>query len=289
MKNIFVPTSGNDTDHAVFATALAAARPFGSHLQFYHQRLSACEAAVRSPHVEFCVGPAINDALDSLRRRDADLSAHALRHFEAFCAKNAITRRETPMPAAAVTAQFLQQVDEPESHLMHLARHSDLTVLGRPAHKDLMPYNLIEMLLIGSGRPIIIAPKSPPASITGTIMVGWKETSEAARALTAALPLLQKAPKVILVSIGEGNGTSPEDLGDLADRLSWHGIAAEQRFIADRRDRAPGELLLGAAGEAGADLLVIGGYGHGPLREAVFGGVTAGLIRHAECPVFMMH
>jgi len=288
MKTIFVPTSGNDTDHAVFATALAAASPFGSHLEFYHQRLSVCEAAVRARHVEFCVGAALTNALDNLRQQDEHLSAAALKHFQEFCAKHAIAVRETPLDIAAVTAQYLESIDDPEKHLLLHARHSDLSVLGRPAHKDLMPSNLIEMLLIESGRPIIIAPDSAPASITGTIIVGWKETSMAARALSATMPLLAKAGKVILVSIGEV-GASPGELLDLANRLTWHGVNAATRTVADDRHRGAAELLLGTAAELGADLLVIGGYGHGPLREAVFGGVTAALIRRADCPVLMVH
>jgi nucleotide-binding universal stress UspA family protein len=71
--------------------------------------------------------------------------------------------------------------------------------------------------------------------------------------------------------------------------LAWHGINATTRIIENASHRAPCELLLDTAAELGADLLVIGGYGHGPLREAVFGGVTAALIRHADCPVLMVH
>ena len=287
MKNIFVPTSGNDTDRAVFATALAAATPFGSHLEFYHQRLSACEAAVRARHVEFCMGPALTDALDNLRRQDQHLSATAANNFKEFCGKHAIRVRETPDATAAVTAQYLESLDEPEKHLLLHARHSDLTVLGRPAHKDLMPVNLIEMLLVESGRPILIAPNLAPATITDTIIVGWKETSEAARAVSVAMPLLRKATKVIVVSISEDTGATAEDLKDLADRLAWHGVGAETRLIGGHR--AAGELLPSSAAELGADLLVVGGYGHGPLREAVFGGVTAALIRHADCPILMIH
>ncbi|MGO9947779.1 MAG: universal stress protein [Steroidobacteraceae bacterium] len=289
MKNIFVPTSGNNSDHAVFATALAAATPFGSHLEFYHQRLSVCEAAVRARHVEFCVGPALTNALDNLRQQDEQLSADAAKHFREFCAKHAIKIRVTPDDTPAVTAQYLDSVDDPEKHFLLHARHSDLTVIGRPAHKDLMPSNLIEMLLVDGGRPIIIAPYSPPQTITGTVLVGWKESSEAARALGAALPLLKQARKVIVVSISEDKGASPEDLRDLTNRLAWHGIAAETRLVVDGHNRAPARLLLGAAADAGADLLVVGGYGHGALREAVFGGVTAALIQHAECPVLMVH
>jgi nucleotide-binding universal stress UspA family protein len=287
MKNIFVPTSGNDTDHAVFATALAAARPFGSHLEFYHQRLSVCEAAVRAHHVEFCVGPALTNALDTLRQQDEKMSADASKHFSQFCAKHAIKIRETPGESTAVTAQYLDSVDDPERHFLLHAGHSDLTVIGRPAHKDLMPTNLIEMLLLDSGRPIIIAPDSSPGTLTGTIVVGWKESSEAARAVGAALPLLKNAGKVIVMSMSEDHGASPGDLQDLINRLAWHGVAAQTRLIAG--NRASGECLLGAAADAAADLLVIGGYGHGALREAVFGGVTAALIRHAAFPVLMIH
>jgi nucleotide-binding universal stress UspA family protein len=127
----------------------------------------------------------------------------------------------------------------------------------------------------------------PPETITGTVLVGWKESGEAARALSAALPLLKKARKVIIVSISEKQSANPEDLKDLANRLAWHGVAAESRLIVG--DRTSGECLLGAAADAAADLLVIGGYGHGALREAVFGGVTAAVIRHAECAVLMTH
>jgi nucleotide-binding universal stress UspA family protein len=288
MKTIFVPTSGNSTDHAVFATALAVATPFGSHLEFYHQRLSACEAAVRARHVEFCMGPALTDALDSLRQQDEKLSANASEHFREFCAKHAIRIQMTPDGTPAVTAQYLDSVDDPEKHFLRHARHRDLTVMGRPAHKDLMPSNLIEMLLVESGRPILIAPCSPPKTIAGTILVAWKETSEAARALGAAQPLLERAGKVVVANVYEGNG-APESLGDLANGLAWHGINATTRIIENASHRAPGELLLDTAAELGADLLVIGGYGHGPLREAVFGGVTAALIRHADCPVLMVH
>jgi hypothetical protein len=125
-----------------------------------------------------------------------------------------------------------QETDHTEARLMLNARHSDLIVLGRQRHIDLMPYNLIETLLLGSGRPIMIAPASPPLSVTGTIVVGWKETPEAARALGAAMPLLKLAQRVVRVNISEEPDASPPELKHLADRLAWHGIAAESRQVA---------------------------------------------------------
>jgi nucleotide-binding universal stress UspA family protein len=71
IKKILVPTSGTRNDDKVFATALSVARPLAAHLEFYHVRLSACEAAVRSRHVEYCRGAAMSEALDHLRQREA--------------------------------------------------------------------------------------------------------------------------------------------------------------------------------------------------------------------------
>jgi nucleotide-binding universal stress UspA family protein len=72
------------------------------------------------------------------------------------------------------------------------------------------------------------------------------------------------------------------------ERLAWHGIAAESREVT-HISKPSSRHLLRVAQELGADLLVVGGYGNGPLREAVFGGVTRALIGNAELPMLMMH
>jgi nucleotide-binding universal stress UspA family protein len=124
--------------------------------------------------------------------------------------------------------------------------------------------------------------------MTGTIVVGWKETPEAARAVTAALPLIERARRVILLSIAEDGAASRAALEDLSLQLRWHGITAEVRVDIERPDRATTQLQQ-TASQAGADLLVIGGFGHGALREHLVGGVTKTLIDAAALPVFMLH
>ena len=111
MKTILVPTSGTETDTSVFATALALARSAHAHLEFYHLRLDPCEAALRDPRAQFCIGPAISATLSSLERRDSALSSN-----------------------------------DPGELLLFHARHSDLTVLGRRHTLDLMPENLLKEL-----------------------------------------------------------------------------------------------------------------------------------------------
>jgi nucleotide-binding universal stress UspA family protein len=288
IKTVFVPTSGSETDNSVFATALAIARPLSAHLDFYHSRLSLFEAAARSTPVQFCVGPALTNALDQLHQEDENHSVNAIKHFEAFCAANKIAIRGAPAIGGDTSASFTQETDDTEARLLLNARHSDLIVLGRQRHIDRMPYNLIELLLLKSGRPIVIAGAAPPVSLTGTIVVGWKETPEAARALGSAMPLLQAAKRVILLNIAEEPDSVPPQLDHLLQRLAWHGIAAESQQI-NHVSAPTSKHLLRVAKEIGADLLVTGGYGHGPLREAIFGGVTRALIESAKFPVLIMH
>lgn len=91
-----------------------------------------------------------------------------------------------------------------------------------------------------------------------------------------------------MVNVSEQPDASPPELEHLADRLAWHGIAAESRQITHISKPASRHLLR-VAHELGADLMMVGGYGHGRLREAVFGGVTQALIESAEFPIFIMH
>lgn len=96
IKTILVPASGSDTDQRVFATTLSIARPLAAHIEFIHVRLSPSEAAVHTPHVEYCVGSAISSALNDLERKQADQSANALAHVNAFCSAHEIAFRTTP-------------------------------------------------------------------------------------------------------------------------------------------------------------------------------------------------
>lgn len=288
IKTILVPTSGSGTDEAVFATALTLGRMCAAHLHFLHVHLAPGTAALQVPHIEFCQGSAISHTLASLRQQGDHLSGSARKHFEEFCRVHQVEPREAPGAVEAVTASFCEESDEPITCFLSHARHSDLTLLGRRHHRDHLPARLIETLLMDSGRPIVIAPDQAPREVTGTIVVGWKETKEAAGALGAAFPLLKKAQRVVLLGVAEEDAPSREAFDDLARQLAWHGIDAEVHIVAAESHPAAVQLPRAVA-QLRADLLVVGGFGRSPLRECVFGGVTQALIDHAEFPVFMLH
>ena len=287
IRTILVPTSGTSTDQSVFASAVALARPLGAHLHCLHLRFTLYEAAARAPHVAFCRGASLSHALDYLDEQDVALSAKAKTLFEEFCHAHAIPVRTAPSAIEEVSASWSEETDHVEEQLLAHARYSDLTVVGRRHNVDLMPADMTELLLLQSGRPLVIASDKPSNGHSGTIVVGWKPTPEATHALAGATPLLQRARRVVLVNIAEADAKAaiPDAL---VRQLAWQGIVAEPHALSDRTTPAAVQLPR-LAGQLQADLLVAGAFGHSPLRESVFGGVTRALLEHAELPVFVLH
>jgi nucleotide-binding universal stress UspA family protein len=288
IKTILVPASGGDADHAVFDTALAAARLFEAHLDFCHIRIDPAEALRYVPHAGFAMGTALRGALDSWGEEGAMRSVGAARHVREFCTREQIPIADAPPAADTVSASWCEEDGPAEECLLARARHSDLVVMGRSLGPDGLPPDLLRFLLIESGRPILVAPARPRASLARTVMIAWKEAREPARAVTAAMPFLARADRVVVVAVEEGGETCSAALADLIRRMAWHRIRAEPRVM--RRDRrSAAAMLASAAEECGADLLVMGGYGHAPLREDLFGGCTRSFLDHAEVPVLVLH
>ena len=290
MRSILVLAGGRTTDGVVFETALAAANPLHAHLEFLHVRPDPGEAALYAPHVDFARGAAIESALGSLKNEGKARAAAALHHFEALCEKEAIDIAIRPGEATAGRrcASWSEERRDAVGRIMHFARHNDLVVIGRHNRSNGLPPDLVERVLVDSGRPVLIAPSQAPQSVTGIVLVCWKETAESARALTAALPLLAVSRRVVLVTVEEETEKTPEAIGHLAQRLEWDGIKAETKWL--RASEKPVEQRLESlAFDLDADLLVMGGYGHGRMREMVFGGCTRHFLEQAERPVLMVH
>ena len=195
MRNILVLAGGGDSDRTVFATALAAAQPLAAHLEFFHIQLHPMEAAVWQPHAEFARGAAMRDVMQKLDARLVMRTAEARDHFCQFCEQRGLVVADQRHPGNGVTASWREEIGEADRRLLSTARHYDLVVLARPTGPNGLPPNLLEQLLMGSGRPLLIASAKPPPSLD-TIMVCWKETAEAARAVAASMPFLANAKRV---------------------------------------------------------------------------------------------
>ena len=143
-------------------------------------------------------------------------------------------------------------------------------------------------LLTEAGRPVVVAPDAAPQGPFRTVLIGWKETAQCARALTSVMPLLKGAQRVILLTVTTEMDRSRITLSHLARQLSWNGVTAEVTTRAGSTKYVAQQLTDAAAAEH-ADLLVVGGYGHNALREHYFGGVTRDLLAAARLPIFLMH
>jgi len=161
-------------------------------------------------------------------------------------------------------------------------------VMGRYSHPNGLPSDSLERLLIGCGQPIIVAPARPPSTLIGTTMVCWTECARAARAVAAAMPFLSKSQRVVLASVVEKKGRSSETVDELVDHLGRNRIRPEVRRI-ERSRRPIAEHLASAARDCGADLIVMGAYGHSRMREILFGGCTEAFLGRAEVAVLFVH
>ena len=162
----------------------------------------------------------------------------------------------------------------------------DLIVVGRPGRKaDSPPMTTLETALFDTGRALLIAPPTAPAILGKNVVVAWNGSSETARTIALAMPLLAKAEKVTVVTVDTGVVTGP-DGGGVVTYLERHGIAAERDEVA-AGSRGAGEAMLEEAQKLGGDVMIKGGYTRSRLRQTIFGGPTNYILAHATLPVVM--
>jgi nucleotide-binding universal stress UspA family protein len=286
IKTILVPATGNQTDDALFTSALAAARAFNAHLDFLHVRVDAAAmvAAMATDGSGAAMVSGLVERVDDEATRREDTARQL---FQRFCERERLVIEDTPAGQPSPTAQWLRATGDEAYWVREYGRAADLLVVGHPADDQGVSIDTIEAALVGSGRPVLIVPAAPLVSLPETIVIAWKAAPEAARAVTAAMPLLSKAKQIQIVTVAEEQGLSDEEGARLMASLAWHGFNVSTRHLRPERLGAA-DTLLATAVEEGA-LVVMGAYGHSRLREWMFGGFTEHVLRGAAVPVLMMH
>lgn len=168
--------------------------------------------------------------------------------------------------------------------IAELARHYDVILLEAAPHFQ----PIMESVIFGSGRPVILYPDQFFSGRIEHVAIAWDGSRAAARALGDAAPFIDTATKVSIISVMDEKPVEP-DLGRrIFDSLGARGVRAEAHAI-HLQDRPIGEALQAEASDLGAELLVMGGFGHSRLREFVLGGATEDVLKDCRIPVLMSH
>jgi nucleotide-binding universal stress UspA family protein len=144
----------------------------------------------------------------------------------------------------------------------------------------------IESGLFESGRPILLSPPSPPRQIATNVLIPWNCSTEQARAIALAMPLLQKADRVTVLTVIGGTGVPGPSAEQLIRYLQRNGIIAKPMRV-ELEGRNTGEAILATAQSLGCDLLIKGAYTQSRLRQWIFGGATQHVLGNAALPVLL--
>lgn len=228
-----------------------------------------------SPPLYFTSGAQAQNLIDqgqaTLKQRMSELEAQ-FRH--------AIGKR-------AKFVEWRSAIDFPARYILQQARCADIIVSG--GHSDAIsdPFALASPkdLVMQAGRPLLVVPDTASWLDLRSVLVAWKDTAEARRAIVDSLPLLRKAKYVTVAEIVEAGDSRPAAVlrvRDVATWLSRHGIAATE--LVPEKNAAATDQIDGIAADVGAGVIVAGAYGHSRFRELILGGMTQHLITQtARC------
>ena len=210
-------------------------------------------------------------------------------------AKEALARFDTLTARLGVSSvEQRHSKDDEYAGLCLQARYADLVVLGQAAPggaEASLLRDLPEHVILHSGKPVLVVPYAGEFPTLGErALVAWDGSLEAAHAVTAAIPLLQRSSKAVLAVFGaqpghDGHGEEPG--ADIALYLARHGVRVEVQRHPEPADI--GGAILALAAGLDADLLVMGAYGHSRLRELMVGGATRTILDNMKLPVLMAH
>lgn len=171
-------------------------------------------------------------------------------------------------------------------HLVHYARTADLVILGKTGENG---SSTAHDVLFGGGVPVVVVPRSVQDGVGRHVAIAWNGSREAARAVNDAMPIIEQAAQVTVLCINQKTpGQNIEPGEELVRHLRHHGIEARTDNLI-RKGQAVGDVMISRLADLGADLLVMGAWGHSRLREFVLGGVTKRILEQTSTPVLMSH
>jgi nucleotide-binding universal stress UspA family protein len=287
MRTILVPISAAEVSRPALEAALKLAERFGAHIEALHVRADPKSLV---PYAgEGMNGSMIEEIMDVTEREGADRAVRSRAMFDSVVAERKLKVSSTPAKDAGVTIAWREEIGREDEVVALRGRLADLTVVGRPMRDSPLPSPItLEAALLETGRPILIAPPGEVTDIATHCAVCWEGTTEGARAVQGAMPILERAGRVTIIT-GVAGGAEPlVPPEDFRDYLAWHGVKGEvHRF--DPKNTEIGAALLRESMSVQADLMVKGAYSQSRLRQMILGTRTRYIIAHTEIPVLLAH
>jgi nucleotide-binding universal stress UspA family protein len=284
IRKLLLPLTGTAAGEAALTTSLMIARAWNAHVTALHVRVDSRDVAPLAG--EGLSGAMIEEMMSATEKESSD-RAHAVRlMFERFVTSQQVAVSEAHPGATHATASFAAVTGREEDIVAQQARLADLTVVPHPdAGEDVSSSDALHAVLFDSGRPVLIAPQVAPKTIGTRVCLAWNGTAESASSALAALPWMQRAEGVRILS-AEGYQRRGPGAPELAAYLALHGVHADIGIFRSVSNSV-GAGLLAAAAEFGCDLLSMGAYSHSRLRQLILGGVTRHVLENANLPVMM--
>jgi nucleotide-binding universal stress UspA family protein len=285
-RKIVVPVTGGPRDAAVMKAALEIAKTYDSWVTALFVRPDASEVL---PYLGEGISAGVVQEILDASAEAAKKSSHAAKLAVGQAASElGVPFQDGPPLGGNASCSYRVRHGLMSDVYYEEAGLADLFVFDGAAMPDAP--NLrdgLETVLLSARRPVMLAPERPWGHIGAKIAVAWDGGLAAAHAVTSAMPWLKRARAVEILSVGPGPATTSE-MDRLRDYLRVQGVGAVEHSLSPG-DLGAGAALLDAAQRSGADLLVMGGYGHSRLRELILGGVTRHVLNSVTMPIFMAH
>jgi nucleotide-binding universal stress UspA family protein len=228
---------------------------------------------------------------------DGEQAQSAIEQGEATIRKRLKKLEEQFRQAAKSRAAFVDwrgALELPARFVLKESRCADIVVTGgnSPAFSDAFTLASPKDLVMQAGRPLLVVPDQCDWLDLRSVLVAWKDTAEARRAIADALPLLRLAKDVTVAEVieeGDGRTAVQSQIGDVVAWLARHAITATERVGDRKREGGAATALDEIAGDVGASLIVAGAYGHSRFRELILGGVTQHLVTQSARCVLLSH
>lgn len=284
MRVLLVPVADRPESGTALETAFTLAAGLGANVVGCHVR----------PHREEQPGQDVRLMPERTwlpparrRRRTPELDSRAAAAlFERVGARHDFTLVKRARRSRSAIALWKEMVGTPARIFGIIGPMSDLSILSRPKAQGSGPAEeFLLSALLHSGKPVLVLPQQGLASLGRRVLIAWNQSTDAAAAVSAALPILTRADEVRIVECGRESRPGPKATY-LSEYLAHWGVRSERMTTRGRRvEREITETFQ----RTGSDLLVMGAYSRQRLRELVFGGVTESMLFGSELPVLMLH